>query len=314
MDLTTHLGHLQIDELRLPPSQEWMEQAGAWRFVRLGSGAAYWLDSARPRVLTEGELLVLGPAAKGVVRASQLTEVVLYAFRFAPELLCGFFTVAERHFFESGAGAAGRVQFLPSTHPLSRRFATLAAQHATACQLAERAEVLRLVAEFFGEAMPSLPPPPVRPGSAQERFEQLVARMPDLELINHTPEELARLCGCGVRHFGRLFHGHFGEPLRARQTELRLAKARQLLSSTDRKILDVALESGYQSLSLFNALFKRRFGLSPSAWRRKAGMSQGKLACLLAALLLLLGCHFSDMATGARDRSDTMPPSRFHTT
>jgi AraC family transcriptional regulator of adaptative response / DNA-3-methyladenine glycosylase II len=51
---------------------------------------------------------------------------------------------------------------------------------------------------------------------------------------------------------------------------LRLLKARQLLGETDQRISQIALDSGYRSLSLFNALFRKRFGLSPSAWREKA--------------------------------------------
>jgi AraC-like DNA-binding protein len=36
----------------------------------------------------------------------------------------------------------------------------------------------------------------------------------------------------------------------------------------------VALDSGYRSVSLFNTLFKRRFGVSPSEWRRLAAEQQ----------------------------------------
>ena len=95
--------------------------------------------------------------------------------------------------------------------------------------------------------------------------------MPDAEIINHSPEELARLCGCSPRHFNRLFRAHFAVSARARQTELRLLKARQLLCSTNEKIIQVALNCGYRSLSLFNSIFKKRFGVTPSGYRQKAG-------------------------------------------
>jgi AraC-like DNA-binding protein len=35
-------------------------------------------------------------------------------------------------------------------------------------------------------------------------------------------------------------------------------------------VVDIALASGYRSLSLFNSLFKKRFGISPSRWRARA--------------------------------------------
>lgn len=263
-------GHLHIEQVTLPPGQEWADVTEGWRFVLLSSGAAYWLGSVGPRAFTEGEVVVVAPSLKAIVRSSQLNEVMLQGFSFAPELLCGFFTVAERHFFESGATRTVEpVRFLPSTHPLTRRFAELAARQAAGEELADRVEVLGLAIAFFREGMCRHPLPAARGISAQHRFQQIVCQMPDIELIRHTPEELAVLCGCSPRHFNRLFREYFNESPRTRQTELRLLKARQLLGDTDAKIMHIALDSGYRSLSLFNSLFKRRFGVSPSGWRQK---------------------------------------------
>jgi len=74
--------------------------------------------------------------------------------------------------------------------------------------------------------------------------------------------------------------------VRSRQTELRLLKARQLLSDSTAKIIEVAFESGYRNLSLFNSLFKRRFGVTPSECRAKA-KKNGALRCALGAAALL---------------------------
>lgn len=264
-------GPLSIQAVTLPPGQEWTDETEAWRFIRVNRGAAYWLGPGGPRLFTEGELLVLAPSVKGAVRASQLNEVALAGFNFVPESLCGFFTLAERHFFESGAARAIEpARFLPSTHPLAARFAELDSSRPAAGQsLADRAEVLGLAVAYFDEGISSHPLPATRGVSAQYRFQQIIRQMPDIEIVRHTPKSLAGLCGCSPRHFNRLFRQHFGESPRARQTELRLLKARQLLGDTDSKIIQVALDSGYHSLSLFNSLFKRRFGVSPSGWRRK---------------------------------------------
>jgi len=74
---------------------------------------------------------------------------------------------------------------------------------------------------------------------------------------------------CSPRHFSRLFRAEFGVPLRKRQTELRLQRARQLLADANAKILKVAYESGYRHLGQFNAMFKKRFGVTPSEWRQQ---------------------------------------------
>ena len=263
------LGHLGIDELRVPPGQEWTDEARAWRFLRLETGVAYWLDPAKPRCFAEGEMLVLAPGIKAVVRASQLAEATLHGFSFDPDLLCGFFTIAERHLIENGGtDAFGPVTFLPSTHPVTQRLAEAIEAHSVSHPLAERVELLGIAALFFGEGVTSRRPT-AQLNSAHERFEQIISYMPDLELIHHTPEQLAALCGCSARHFNRLFHARFGESTRERQADLRLLQARHLLATTDDKITQIALGSGYRTLSLFNALFKRRFGMSPSAWRQK---------------------------------------------
>lgn len=72
------LVHLRTEEIRLQPGEEWMDGRSMWRFLRVDSGAAYWLGEPRTRALAEGELAVIPPGAKGVVRASQLNEVVLH--------------------------------------------------------------------------------------------------------------------------------------------------------------------------------------------------------------------------------------------
>jgi AraC-like DNA-binding protein len=267
-------GHLRIEEIKLSPSEELTDDSDAWRFLRLRGGAAYWLDTARPRLFSEGELLVLAPRIKAVLRASQLNEVTLDAFKFAPDLLFGFFTLAERHFLENRvANCAEPVLFLPSTHILAQRLAELASHHDPGQELAERTEVLGLAVAFLTEGLPRARPAPSQGLSVQARFQQIISHLPDIEMIHQTPEQLASLCGCSARHFNRLFRQYFGQSTRARQTELRLLRARQLLGDTDEKVTRIALESGYRSLSLFNSLFKRRFGITPSEWRQSVSQN-----------------------------------------
>ncbi len=261
-------GHLRIEELRLGSGEEWVDTSACWRFVRLASGVAYWLDTASPRAFIEGELLVVAPPIKAVVRASQLSQVVLHYFTYAPDLLSEFLTPAEREFFHHEAfERLPAVQFLPSTHQLTVQFVAILDRRSLPALL-ERAELLSLVAAFFSGAIPERPAAKAPSLSAQDRFWEIISQMPDSELIQHTPEQLAALCGCTTRHFNRLFHESFGMSPRARQTDLRLLRAAELLRKPEAKIRDVSLESGYRSLSLFNSLFKRRFGMSPSQWRR----------------------------------------------
>ena len=68
-------------------------------------------------------------------------------------------------------------------------------------------------------------------------------------------------------HFVRQFKAVFGEtPIRFR-TRSRLEMARYLLVKTDDSVTDVCLAVGFSSLGSFSALFARRFGRPPSAFR-----------------------------------------------
>ncbi len=48
-----------------------------------------------------------------------------------------------------------------------------------------------------------------------------------------------------------------------------MERARLLLETTDMAITDVAFETGYQSPAHFARLFRRRYGMTPTAYRRE---------------------------------------------
>lgn len=288
------LNQLQLEPVRLAPGEEWMDAPGTWRFVRVHHGAAYWLAKGHHRPLAEHEVIIAPPHAEGLVRASQIGEVTLHGFNFLPELLCGFFTLGERDFLETySRDKKTEVRFLPSTHLVAQQFAAAAgAVGAEGQPLALRVMMLNLVMAVFDEQLARHRPPDTRGSTGQERFNKMIVKMPETELMNHSPEELARLCGCSPRHFNRLFQQKFGVSARSRQTELRLLKARQMLNASDDKVVNVALECGYRNLSLFNAFFKKRFGMTPSQWRKASTKSAGKArrAAAFAVVAVLLSC------------------------
>ena len=72
------------------------------------------------------------------------------------------------------------------------------------------------------------------------------------------------------RHLRRVFEAQFGvAPIAFAQTQ-RLLLAKRLLTDTNLPATDIAFASGFQSLRRFNALFKERYRLTPSALRKAA--------------------------------------------
>ena len=55
----------------------------------------------------------------------------------------------------------------------------------------------------------------------------------------------------------------------------RLSQAGYLLSHTAMPVMDVALAVGYENISYFHRIFKKRYGISPKQYRNQYGISFG---------------------------------------
>jgi AraC-like DNA-binding protein len=83
-----------------------------------------------------------------------------------------------------------------------------------------------------------------------------------------TVADIAKSIGMHPTSATKLFKKICGMNLMHYLTQHRIFHAQRLLSSTDMKILDVALDSGYQSASRFYAAFKEFCGVSPQEFRK----------------------------------------------
>jgi len=70
-------------------------------------------------------------------------------------------------------------------------------------------------------------------------------------------------------HFHRLFRQALKRTPHSYLNELRLRRAARLLARTDLPVTEVCLSVGFSSLGSFSTLFRRAFGVPPSAWRAK---------------------------------------------
>lgn len=81
--------------------------------------------------------------------------------------------------------------------------------------------------------------------------------------------DLARLVGVSTTHLTSLFRRATGGGVLAHHTALRMARARQLLDTTDATIAEVAQDVGYDDPFYFSRHFRRHHGMSPSAFRSR---------------------------------------------
>jgi hemolysin activation/secretion protein/AraC-like DNA-binding protein len=262
--------HLLLQELTLRPSGEWTPRHHEWFMVRVAEGVGYWLQpGAAARQLSVGDGLLTSNSSNGVLRASQLGPLKLQFFSVQPQYLNGLLTVAEWHQLEVAPNnLTSQVSIFTVGEPLGQRFTRLVEQTQRE-GLPMRCGLLQLWANAINGLLPAPAKESAGGGRLHERFRKLVGQMPEAELSQCSLRDLAGQLNCSERHFSRLFREEFGVPFRARQIELRLLHARQLLTNSDDKIINVAYDSGYQHLGLFNVMFKKRFGMTPSEWRQQ---------------------------------------------
>jgi len=80
--------------------------------------------------------------------------------------------------------------------------------------------------------------------------------------------ELAKHCRMNKNYFARKFREEHGCTIREFIKQYRINEAMQLLSKTKLTIENIAYNVGFETISLFNRLFKQINGVSPSIYRQ----------------------------------------------
>ena len=102
------------------------------------------------------------------------------------------------------------------------------------------------------------------------RVERAVALMEQHVAEPFPIGRLARLVGTSVCQLDRSFQRHAGEPPSAFWRRLRLEHAHWLVTNSNRKITDIALETGFYDTTHFSKSFKHCYGAPPRDLRRRS--------------------------------------------
>jgi AraC family transcriptional regulator of adaptative response / DNA-3-methyladenine glycosylase II len=107
------------------------------------------------------------------------------------------------------------------------------------------------------------------PAGEEARLSRLAADLIDAGVFDEEGlEGIASRMGMTPRHLRRLFTRAFGvAPVAYAQTQ-RLLLAKRLLTETRLPVTDVAFSSGFSSLRRFHALFRQRYGMTPTDLRK----------------------------------------------
>jgi AraC-like DNA-binding protein len=114
---------------------------------------------------------------------------------------------------------------------------------------------------------------------------------------------LARAAGLSRAHFSQEFQRAFGESPHAYLLTRRLERAAALLRTTDRKVADICMSVGLQSVGSFTTSFTRTYGRSPTVYRA-AFPPAATYAMIPACVLRVYG-----RPRNRTFREDAAPPS-----
>lgn len=83
-----------------------------------------------------------------------------------------------------------------------------------------------------------------------------------------TLKDVSKAAGFSEFYFSRIFKEYTGQNFQHYLSSYRVRQAEKLLRSTEKPILSIAMESGFNSLTTFNRIFKKLKGCSPKFYRR----------------------------------------------
>lgn len=94
----------------------------------------------------------------------------------------------------------------------------------------------------------------------------------------YTVKDLCAQLNYSRMQLNRLFKKYLNTTPHGYLLSYKLHYAKELLHSTNMKILDIAMEAGYSNISQFNRNFKKAFGLTPGEYRKKRKLNDFTLA------------------------------------
>lgn len=113
------------------------------------------------------------------------------------------------------------------------------------------------------------------PEQAEETFiphwlEQALAKLQQQDYLNRGLQALYDLSGKSPGHVNRAFRQYLQQTPTEYINQLKLNRARNLLLTTEHRVIEIALEAGFDNVSHFYHQFKKFYGQAPLEFRKNA--------------------------------------------
>jgi AraC-like DNA-binding protein len=106
-------------------------------------------------------------------------------------------------------------------------------------------------------------------GLAPWRTRRVIAHIDESLATTIRLKDLARIAQLSPSHFARAFKASFKEAPAAFVARRRVARAQELMLTTDQSLCQISLACGLCDQAHFSRLFNRVVGMSPNLWRRQ---------------------------------------------
>lgn len=222
--------------------------------------------------LDGGDICIVPPGTLHGLQAQAGCRAEYENIIFDVEMLCsGAADICTRQYLHPLA--AGRLLHPQTLHPSGAGYAQAAACLKRAeelCgarnpgyELGVKAAMMDLIFQLM-QLQPCMPEVEI-PGTA--RLKQVLACIRRDYAQPLRVEDVAREAGCSPSHFMRWFRRMTGSSFVSFLNDYRLMEAARQLCATDEKVLAIAQNVGFESLSNFNRQFKLRYAMTPREYR-----------------------------------------------
>jgi AraC-like DNA-binding protein len=139
------------------------------------------------------------------------------------------------------------------------------ARHRPLCLAMIQALLVELFVLVTRASLSATPPPTPRRRDLRELLSWIGQRLEEPPSL----DAMADRIGLSPAHLVEVFRRELGSTPLEHLTELRIAEACRRLADPRATVTDVALDLGFCSSQYFSAVFRRRRGCTPTAWRRR---------------------------------------------
>nr|WP_275983715.1 AraC family transcriptional regulator [Paenibacillus hamazuiensis] len=138
------------------------------------------------------------------------------------------------------------------------------------CELTTKGNLYLILAQLFGQAR-DLESSQFQ--AVQWKTEQMKAVLQYIHERYREPirlHELSQLANMSEGHFCRFFKKMMKRSAVEYINDYRTRQAARLIERTDRKLAEIAMDTGFENISYFTSVFKRQIGVTPSQYRKKS--------------------------------------------